>query len=176
MKITHTIAFALCATLSTPAFSQDYQDESSQMDDTFDQERPRRGDRRDKMHSGKGPLPHEILRRHADKLGITEDVLQQVEEIVMQARDRQREIRRDIKKLQADVHYEMDVDSPDRAKVMDLIRQTGELKIQQHQGRVGVLLEIRSLLTSEQKRQMKELMKKRRAKHRRGEGKHGRRR
>ena len=31
---------------------------------------------------GKGPLPHEFLRRHADQLGISDDVLEQVEAIV----------------------------------------------------------------------------------------------
>ena len=46
---------------------------------------------------GKGPLPHELLRRHADQLGISEDVLEQVEAIVSEVKDSQRTLRRDIK-------------------------------------------------------------------------------
>lgn len=174
MKIAHPLLFALCALISIPALSQSDLSESTQMRDTFESSEPEYDGRRGKRHPGKGPLPHEILRRHADKLGISEEVLSQIEDVVMQAREQQREIRRDIKKLQADVHYEMDADSPDRSKVMDLIRETGELKIKQHQARISVLLDIRSVLTPDQRRTLKKLMKKRRDKHRRGEGRPGR--
>ena len=65
---------------------------------------------------GKGPLPHELLRRHADQLGISEDVLEQVEAIVSEVKDSQRTLRRDIKKLKIDVHYEMEQDNPDHKR------------------------------------------------------------
>lgn len=121
----------------------------------------------------RGPLPHELLRQHADRLKLTEDVLNEIEAIVSRVEESQRVLRRDIKKLKIDVRYEMEQDSPNRDKIMSLIRESGELKIKQHQTRTSVLLDIRALLTPEQRRQVQELMRERR--HQMRGGKKGRR-
>ena len=167
MKSTHILLFAAFSLFALPAFSQSHW-ASAEIDDSHEDYRP--GGRKGKM--GKGPLPHEFLRMHADKLGISDDVLEQVESIVAEVHESQRALGRDIKKLKIDVRYEMDVENPDRDKIMSLIRETGELKIKQHQARVGVLLDIRALLTPTQRQALKRLMKEQR-KDKRG-GKRGR--
>jgi Spy/CpxP family protein refolding chaperone len=168
MKFTHILLFATVSMFALPAFSQSYW-AAADMDDSHEDFRP--GGRKGKM--GKGPLPHEFLRRHADQLGISEDVLEQVEAIVAEVKDSQRTLRRDIQKLKIDVRYEMDQDNPDRDKVMNLIREAGELKIKQHQARTGILLDIRALLTPTQREGLERIMRERR-KAKRG-GKRGRR-
>ena len=167
MKFTHILLFATFSIFALPAFSQSNWD-AADMDESHDNFRPE--GRKGKM--GKGPLPHEFLRRHADQLGISEDILEQVEAIVAEVKESQRTLRRDIKKLKIDVHYEMEQDNPDREKIMNLVRETGELKIKQHQARIGVLLDIRALLTPTQRESLERLMKERR-KAKRG-GKRGR--
>ena len=167
MKFTHILLFATLSIFTLPAFSQSNWDATA-MDESQESFRPE--GRKGKM--GKGPLPHELLRRHADQLGISEDVLEQVEAMVSEVKDSQRTLRRDIKKLKIDVHYEMEQDNPDRQKVMNLVRESGELKIKQHQARIGVLLDIRALLTPAQREGLERLMKERR-KAKRG-GKRGR--
>ena len=68
----------------------------------------------------------------------------------------------------------MEQPKPDREKIMALIREAGELKIEQHQARVSLLLDIRSLLTPEQQRAVRQLMKERRKEMRGGKrGKRG---
>ena len=169
MKFTHILLFASFTLFAMPAFSQSHW-ASADIEDSDENFRP--GGRKGKM--GKGPLPHELLRKHADRLGISEDILDQVETIVAEVKESQRSLSRDIKKLKIDVHYEMEQDNPDRDKIMNLIRETGELKIKQHQARTAVLLDIRSLLTPKQREVVRSRMKERRKEMRGGKRRHHR--
>lgn len=172
MKFTHTLLFAITTLFATSALAQDYW-ASADIDDAHEQFRP--GGPRGAMGKGpKGPMPHELLRQYADQLNITDDVINQVEAIVERVQENQRTLRRDIKKLKIDTRYEMEQPKPDREKIMTLIRESGELKIKQHQARVSLLLDIRALLTPEQQRAVRQLMNERRKEMRGGKrGKRG---
>lgn len=172
MKFTHSLLFAVTTLFASSALAQDYW-AAAESDDAHETYRP--GGPRGKMGKGpKGPMPHELLRMHADQLNLSEDVLNEVEAVVSRVKESQRALRRDLKKLKADLHYEMDQEEPNRSKVMSLIQASGELKIKQQQARTSVLLDIRALLTPEQRRAMRQLMKERRKEMRGGKrGKRG---
>ena len=109
----------------------------------------------------KGPKPHELLIEHADELGLTPEVIEQIKEIAENARPLVREIRESLRENRGTLKGLLRQDSPDEEAVMEAVRIVGESRISQEQHKLQVLLRIRRLLNSEQREKLMELMPKR---------------
>ena len=76
VSFTHSLLFAVTTLFASSALAQDYW-AAAESDDAHETYRP--GGPRGKMGKGpKGPMPHELLRMHADRLNLSEDVLNEV--------------------------------------------------------------------------------------------------
>jgi Spy/CpxP family protein refolding chaperone len=128
--------------------------------------RERRGD------DGGGPPPaHQILRDHADELGLSDAVKRQIAELVRSGRESREPLRRAVRDARERIADLSRVDNPDRAQVMAAIEAHGRAEIALRQHDMDVLLRIRALLTPEQRQKLRDIMEEERERHgRRGRG------
>ena len=115
----------------------------------------------------KGGLRIKAIERAAAELGIDDDTLGQIKEIMYTGRRGGVDLRAELERARIDLHELMDQDAPDRSAVMGAIERVGKLHIKMKQHRVGVMLSVRALLTPEQRRGLRSFMEKRR-RHRKG--------
>ena len=119
----------------------------------------------------KGGVRIKAIERAAQELGISDDVLSQIKDIVYAGRRSGVDLRAQLEKARIDLHELMDQDAPDRTQVMEAIERVGTLQIKMKQHRIGIMLSVRGLLTPDQRRGWKRIMEMRR---RNRKGKHRR--
>ena len=73
------------------------------------------------------------------------------------------ELRYQQEQAQLDLEQALEEPKPDRARIFALIERVEDLEVQVHKNRLGLLLDIRALMTPEQWRKLEDLQKKRRA-------------
>ena len=134
------IAVLLC-TLALPAFA----------------EKP--GHRRGKHKKNKHGLfmNARLLERAADKIGLDDGTLQQIKDKIYQGQKDSIEVEAELKSVKLDLHRELDSLNPERSKVMDLVGRAGELKTKLKKQRLGLMLDIRAMLSPSQIKQLKKL-------------------
>lgn len=132
------IVVLLC-TLAVPAFA----------------EKP--GHRRGKHNKNKHGLftNARMLERAADKIGLDDNTLEQIKDKIYRGQKEAIGIESDLKSSKLDLNRELDSMNPDRSKVMSLLGRVGDLKTQLKKLRVGLMLDVRSMLSPEQIKQLK---------------------
>ncbi len=105
----------------------------------------------------------------AEKLELTEEQVAAIEKIQETGREKATELRKDMMRLRNELEGEMLKDEPSEKTALQLVEKIGGLRTEMQAGRMQVRLEVRGLLTPEQRDRM--LMMEQGS--RRGEGRRG---
>ncbi len=126
---------------------------------------------------GLGNLNPERIDRMAEKLSLSPDTTERIKNLVFTNQKKRIEIEAKAKSAQLELRRQLDQDTPDRDRIMSQIQGLGTHQIDMRKLRVGLLLDIRSLLTADQRRGLKKMLRRgKRGKHARRGGKRGKRR
>jgi Spy/CpxP family protein refolding chaperone len=102
------------------------------------------------------------IERAAESLGIEAETVSQIKKIMYDGRRTGVDLRANLEKAKIDLHERLNQRSPNRAEVMTSIERLGALKTKAKKHRVGIMLSIRALLTPEQQKGLRKLMKEKR--------------
>ena len=94
----------------------------------------------------------------AEKLDLTEDQQAKIEDLRYENQKKKIDLQADMRKTQLEMKHEMQKDNVDREKVMKLVEESGELKIQLRKAQVQQMLDVKDVLTPEQREEAKEMM------------------
>lgn len=106
---------------------------------------------------GHGRDPGGLLEEHADELGLDEQTREAIRSIVSDSRESGEALRAELRGLHLRMKDLLEQDAPEREAVMALADEIGRVETSLHRHRLGALLEIRALLTPEQRKQLAEL-------------------
>lgn len=115
-------------------------------------------------HGGPAPGPpplDRILEHHAEELGIDEATLDAIAELVETIRPELIKKHDEIRDLRRGFHELLEADEPDRELVLQQIEIIGEAEIELHKLEIEMLLDIRSMLTPEQRAALEAFVKER---------------
>lgn len=112
------------------------------------------------MHHGF--MRAELIGEVASELGISDDKLKQIKEMVYEANRKVVDLRADVQRARLELQHLMNADEPDKAKVLKLVEDLGRKETRVHKNRIELMLSVRALLTPEQRRRLSELMAARR--------------
>jgi len=107
--------------------------------------------------------PQRFLEEHADELGLDSETRAAIEKIIEDSRERAEANREAGKTDHEDMRSLLQESMPDEKAVMDLVESTSERRLEQRKNRMGAMLEIRKLLTDEQRSELVRLREARRA-------------
>ena len=96
------------------------------------------------------PPPHEVIRKHADELGIDQDTVDQVVDIAEDAKDDMRSLHAKIRQESRALHTLLSADSPNETTVFQQVDRLKAAEAAQQKRQLAVLMDIRALLTPEQ--------------------------
>jgi len=109
-----------------------------------------------------GPPPLDrVLEKHAEELGIDDETLDAIAELVEATRPELDKKHDEIRDLRKGFHELLGADEPDRELVLQQIETIGEAEIELHKLEIEMLLDIRSMLTPEQRAALEEFVKER---------------
>lgn len=115
-----------------------------------------------------GPPPIErVLERHADELGLSAKTRAAIREIAAAARERDRPASEELRALHEQMRALLDAESPQLDDVMQWADRIGAAETELKKQRLRTMLEIRALLTPEQRQKLVQISEQRRG-HRRG--------
>jgi Spy/CpxP family protein refolding chaperone len=102
---------------------------------------------------GKGDF-HQHWGRMLKKLDLSEDQQAKVKEILAEKKSAGLKLHKEVMRLQHEVRGEMLEDAPDAGEVAKLVRRIGELRSELHLKRLEGEIEVRKILTDEQRDRM----------------------
>jgi Spy/CpxP family protein refolding chaperone len=108
----------------------------------------------------RGPRPEraeELIGDHADELGLDQNTREQISQIVERSQREADKLRRAHQQAGRTLRQLLELDEPDEQAVMNQADIVGGLEAQRLKQRIGAMLEIRALLTPEQRRKLVEL-------------------
>lgn len=109
------------------------------------------GGKRGKRGHGPNPMKMvKMLERHADELGIDEATLDQMKGLVEQNKSQFEALREEARAARASIKEAMDAPKPDKAAVLALVEQAGQARIEIQKLKMGVMIDLKALLTPEQ--------------------------
>jgi Spy/CpxP family protein refolding chaperone len=110
-----------------------------------------------------GPPPFErVLERHADELGLDADTRAAIRAIAARARKDERPASEEVRALQDQMRALLDADSPKLDDVMQWADRIGAAETELRKRRLRTMLEIRALLSPEQRKKLVEIFEQRR--------------
>ena len=110
-----------------------------------------------------GPPPFErVLERHADELGLDADTRAAIRAIAARARKDERPASEEVHALQEQMRALLDADSPKLDDVMQWADRIGAAETELRKRRLRTMLEIRALLSPEQRKKLVEIFEQRR--------------
>jgi Spy/CpxP family protein refolding chaperone len=118
---------------------------------------------RDRGH-GHHPDPGgELISQHAEELGLSDDAHAAIREAISSSRERGEELRFELDEAHRRLTFMLSRDEPDEDEVMKQAEVIGKIRIEESKHRLQTLLEVRSMLTSEQREKLESI--RRRAPH-----------
>ena len=108
---------------------------------------------------GVGKLNPKKIDRMAERLKLSEDVTERIKKLVFDHKKQQIELKAQARDAQLELRRQLDQDAPDRNGIMSQIEGLGSHQIKMRKLRVGLLLDIRSLLTADQRDGLKKLLR-----------------
>jgi Spy/CpxP family protein refolding chaperone len=108
---------------------------------------------------GLGNLSPKRIDRMAEKLELSADTTERIKNLVYENQKRQIEIKASAQAAQLELRRHLDQDSPDRNQVMSQIESLGGQQVKMRKLKVGLLLDIRGLLTADQRQGLKKLLR-----------------
>jgi Spy/CpxP family protein refolding chaperone len=110
-----------------------------------------------------GPPPIDrVLDRHAEELGLDDAVREQVGAIAARSRETEEPLRAALRAARDELHALLRQDAPDADAVMRQADAVGAAETALHKQRLRTLLEVRALLTPEQRAKLGEIFEKKR--------------
>jgi protein CpxP len=121
-----------------------------------------------------GPPPGRFIERQAERLGLDEETRSSIRTIADTSHAKGKEIRKSLRLAHREMRQLLQQDIPNEASVLQQAAKIGTLQGEEQQNRLQAMLQIRALLTPEQRQEIIQLRKENRP-HRRRRGR-GRRR
>ncbi len=106
-------------------------------------------------------------------IGLSEQQIEKVQELRFKADREQVDIRADLDKAHIDIQQLLSVDKPNQAAVFAQIEKIGGLEIRLKKNRIGLMIEVRKLMTPEQWEKIETIWAEEHAKGRHFPGWHG---
>jgi len=116
-------------------------------------------------HSKRGPggmLTPRNIDRVAAKLKLDEATVTQLKERVYSAEKEGIDLKAQLERARLELRRALDSNDPDRAAVMRQIDEVGSLHTAIRKHKTGLMLDLRGMLTVEQRQELRQLMQKRR--------------
>ena len=130
-------------------------------------------DARSPMGGPKGPhgdrSPARMIDEHADELGLDDETRQAIRVIVDESRGDSEAFHRQLRAAHDDLRDLLAQDAPDESAVMQQAETIGAVETEMHKHRLGTLLEVRALLTPEQREKLTQIRDDFRGKRRRAD-------
>ncbi len=121
-----------------------------------------------------GPPPDGGLQRQLDKLNLDPTQREQVQAILDAAKPEREQVRTQLESARDQMHELMKQDPPDETKIMEQADSLGQLQTAAHKAMLHTMLQVRAVLTPEQRAQLEDLKPRRRGPwHRGGDGGNG---
>jgi Spy/CpxP family protein refolding chaperone len=114
---------------------------------------------------GRDHGPGSLLEEHADELDLDEETREAIRDVVQRSRASHEELRDELRGLHRQMKGLLSEDAPDESTVMALADRIGLLETSLHKHRLAAMLEIRSVLTPEQRERLTELREEKRRRH-----------
>ncbi|MGI9590982.1 MAG: Spy/CpxP family protein refolding chaperone, partial [Myxococcota bacterium] len=106
-------------------------------------------------HGPRGGDHHErFFERYAERLGVDDETRAEIEEKFDASREQAEPLRLAVREVHRELHEMLRADEPDRAAILDQADRIGELEGELRKLRLTTLLDVRSLLTEEQRAEM----------------------
>jgi Spy/CpxP family protein refolding chaperone len=112
--------------------------------------------------------PGGLVTRHAERLGLDDATRERVDRIVEESRIQHEELETEIRAARRRVFELLSSDVPDKAAVLQQAEALGALETEAHKNRLRAMMQIRALLTPEQRAELMRIREERPWRHRRG--------
>ena len=109
--------------------------------------------------AGLEKLNPERIDRMAEKLELSADTAERIKALVFDAQQKQIDARAQAQSAQLELRQRLDQDEPNRSEVMQQLERVGQLKTDLKKLHVGLLLDVRGLLTAEQRRGLRKFLR-----------------
>ncbi len=132
---------------------------------------PGDGPRGMRRHGRHGPPPIEkVLERHADELGLGADTREAILAIAAKAREDEAPLDEQLRALHGEMRQLLDGESPKLEDVMQAADRIGAAETELRKHRLRTMLEVRTLLTPEQREKLVKIFEERRGRRKGLEG------
>jgi Spy/CpxP family protein refolding chaperone len=101
-----------------------------------------------------GRGPDRFIEEHAAELGLDDETLEAIEQIVDESREQGRELSEELRGMHREMRDLLSQDTPDESAVMQQADAIGKAETELHKHRLGALIRIRALLTAEQREEL----------------------
>lgn len=116
-----------------------------------------------------GPPPGRFIEKQAKRLGLDDKTRSSIRAIADTSHAKGKEIRKSLRQAHREMRNLLQQDAPNETNVLQQAEKIGMLQIEEQQNRLGAMLQIRALLTLEQRQEIIQLRKEDRP-HRRKRG------
>ncbi len=110
--------------------------------------------------------PYLLFEKHAERLRLDAKTLEQIHTISEATKEQSNELRTNLQQARTTMRELLSAENPDKAAVMKQAEIMGAIKTDLRKQRLATMLEIRALLTPEQRQELIEIVKEFRSKRR----------
>ena len=111
--------------------------------------------------------PHHMMQRVLSQLGLSGAQVEEIQKLHFSAEREMIEIRHELDQARLELEQAFEAREPDKAGIFALIEQVEKLEVQKKKNRLGLMLDIRALMTPEQWKQLEAMHKARKVRHER---------
>jgi len=104
------------------------------------------------------PAPHDLIRAHAEELGIAPEVVDRVQQIANASRMEHLRLQQDVDRQRLALDILLQVDEPDRKAVLEQVERLGDAESAMLRQSLIVLLDMRAQLTPVQRDALEDLL------------------
>ena len=117
-----------------------------------------------RWHPGSPPGPpfSDVLERHADELGLDADTVARIHAIAEKSREAEKPLADQLRSLHQAMREMLEADAPKLDDVMQQADRIGALETELRKARLSTMLEIRALLSPEQRQKLVQIFEARR--------------
>jgi len=120
------------------------------------------------MHGG--PEPGGFIEYHAERLGLSEETVAEIRELVDESRKQNRGAVEKLAQKHARLREQLHAEEPDEVAIMAQVEEIGSLMTEEKKRRMRAILAIRKLLTPEQRRELMRIQEEHRKAYRKRAG------
>jgi Spy/CpxP family protein refolding chaperone len=101
-----------------------------------------------------GRGPDRFIEEYAEELGLGDETLEAIDQIVDESREKARALRAELRDMHREMRELLSQDTPDESAVMQQADAIGKAETELHKHRLAALIGIRALLTEEQRQEL----------------------